>query len=134
MEEKILEKLLYERYSVKQMVGYFIIGFKETENKDKFEEIMNNVTTVIVNIDKNKLVDLVDVEFIEKIDLYWSLNIEQILSYAYIVFKNLMKSNRTIELKDIVSEFLVVAKLYSPDNAVEYVRNKTTNMAGGKCE
>ena len=71
MEEKILEKLLYERYSVKQMVGYFIIGFKETENKDKFEEIMNNVTTVIVNIDKNKLVDLVDVEFIEKIDLYW---------------------------------------------------------------
>ena len=134
MEEKILEKLLYERYSVKQMVGYFIIGFKETENKDKFEEIMNNVTTVIVNIDKNKLVDLVDVEFIEKIDLYWSLNIEQILSYAYIVFKNLMKSNRTIELKDIVSEFLVVAKLYSPDNAVEYVRNKTTNMVGGKCE
>ena len=35
---------------------------------NKFEEIMNNVTTVIVNIDKNKLVDLVDVEFIEKID------------------------------------------------------------------
>ena len=136
MEEKILEKLLYERYSVKQMVGYFIIGFKETENKDKFEEIMNNVTTVIVNIDKNKLVDLVDVEFIEKIDLYWSLNIEQILSYSYIVFKNLMKSNRTIELKDIVSEFLVVAKLYSPDNAVEYIKRKTTNanMVGGKCE
>ena len=85
---------------------------------------------------KNKLVDLVDVEFIEKIDLYWSLNIEQILSYAYIVFKNLMKSNRTIELKDIVSEFLVVAKLYSPDNAVEYIKRKTTNanMVGGKCE
>lgn len=136
MEEKILEKLLHERYSVKQMVGYFIIGFKETENKDKFEEIMNNVTTVVVNIDKNKLVDLVDVKFIEKIDLYWSLNIEQILSYSYIVFKNLMKSNRTIELKDIVSEFLVVAKLYSPDNAVEYIKRKNANgnMVGGKCE
>ncbi len=127
MEEKILEKLLHERYSVKQMVGYFIMGFKETEKKDKFEEIMNNVTTVVVNIDKNKLVDLVDVEFIEKIDLYWSLNIEQILSYAYIVFKNLMKSNRTIELQDIVSEFLVVAKLYSPDNAVEYVERNNNS-------
>lgn len=133
MEEKILKKLLHERYSVKQMVGYFIIGFKETENKDKFEEIMNNVTTIIVNIDKNKLVDLVDIEFIEKIDLYWSLNIEQILSYAYIVFKNLMKSNRTIELKDIVSEFLVVAKLYSPDNAVEQVELRTTKIGGQKC-
>lgn len=136
MEENIIEKLLHERYSVKQMISYFIIGFKDTENKDKFDEIMNNVTTIIVNIDKNKLVDLVDIEFIEKIDLYWNLNIEQILSYSYIVFKNLMKSNRTIELKDIVSEFLVVAKLYSPDNAVEYVEKKTTNanMAGGKCE
>ncbi len=134
MEEKILEKLLHERYSVKQMIGYFIIGFKETENKDKFEEIINNVTTVVVNIDKNKLVDLVNTEVIEKVDLYWNLTVEQMLSYAYIVFTNLMKFNRNIELKDITSEFLVVAKLYSPDNAVEYVRNKTTNMAGGKCE
>lgn len=134
MEEKILEKLLHERYSVKQMIGYFIIGFKETENKDKFEEIINNVTTVVVNIDKNKLVDLVNAEVIEKIDLYWNLTVEQMLSYSYIVFTNLMKFNRNIELKDIASEFLVVAKLYSPDNAVEYVRNKTTNMAGGKCE
>lgn len=134
MEEKILEKLLHERYSVKQMIGYFIIGFKETENKDKFEEIINNVTTVVVNIDKNKLVDLVNTEVIEKVDLYWNLTVEQMLSYAYIVFTNLMKFNRNIELKDITSEFLVVAKLYSPDNAVEYVRNKTTNMVGGKCE
>ena len=55
MEENILEKLLNERYSAKQMVSYFIIGFKDTENKNEFEEIMNNVTTAIVNIDKNKL-------------------------------------------------------------------------------
>ncbi len=124
MEENILEKLLNERYSAKQMVSYFIIGFKDTENKNEFEEIMNNVTTAIVNIDKNKLVDLVDSVFIEEIDLYWNLTVEQMLSYAYIVFNNLMRANRVIEIKDIVSQFLVVAKLYSPDNAVEYVRKK----------
>ena len=124
MEENILEKLLNERYSAKQMVSYFIIGFKDTENKNEFEEIMNNVTTAIVNIDKNKLVDLVDSVFIEEIDLYWNLTVEQMLSYAYIFFNNLMRANRVIEIKDIVSQFLVVAKLYSPDNAVEYVRKK----------
>ena len=134
MEENILEKLLNEIYSAKQMVSYFIIGFKDTENKNEFEEIMKNVTTAIVNIDKNKLLNLVDSVFIEEIDLYWNLTVEQMLSYAYIVFNNLMRANRIIEIKDIVSQFLVVAKLYSPDNAVEYVRKKTTNMVGGKCE
>lgn len=124
MEENILEKLLNEIYSAKQMVSYFIIGFKDTENKNEFEEIMKNVTTAIVNTDKNKLLDLVDSVFIEEIDLYWNLTVEQMLSYAYIVFNNLIRANRIIEIKDIVSQFLVVAKLYSPDNAVEYVRKK----------
>ena len=52
------------------------------------------------------------------------------------MFKTLLKLIRTSELQDIVSEFLVVAKLYSPDNAVEYIKRKTTNanMVGGKCE
>ena len=131
---KNIREIITRKIFCKTNDRLFIIGFKETENKDKFEEIINNVTTVVVNIDKNKLVDLVNTEVIEKVDLYWNLTVEQMLSYAYIVFTNLMKFNRNIELKDITSEFLVVAKLYSPDNAVEYVRNKTTNMAGGKCE
>lgn len=133
MEENILERLLHERYSVKQMVSYFIIGFENTENKDKFDEIMNNITTIVVNIDKNKLVDLVDIELIEKIDLYWNLNVEQILSYAYIVFKNLIKANRIIEIKDISNEFIVVAKLYSPENAVEQVKLRTVKKGGEMC-
>ncbi len=133
MEENILEKLLHERYSVKQMVSYFIIGFENTENKDRFDEIMNNITTIVVNIDKNKLVDLVDMELIEKIDLYWNLNVEQILSYAYIVFKNFIKANRIIEIKDIVNEFIVVAKLYSPENAVEQVKLRTVKKGGEMC-
>lgn len=130
MEENILEKLLHERYSVKQMVGYFIIGFKETKNKDKFEEIMTSITTIVVNIDKNKIVDLIDIKFIEMIDLYWNLTVEQVLSYAYIVFNILMKSNTNIELKDIVNEFLIVVKLYSPDNAVNKVKRKRTEREG----
>lgn len=121
MKDNILEKLLHERYSIKQMIGYFIVGFKETINKNNFDEIMNSITESVVNIEKKELVDLVDISFIENIDLYWNLTIEQILSYAYIVFEELMKSNKIIELKDIISEFLVIAKLYSPDNAVEYV-------------
>ena len=130
MEENILEKLLHERYSVKQMISYFIVGFRESTNKNKIDEIMTSITTIVVNIDKNKIVDLIDIKYIEKIDLYWNLTVEQVLSYAYIVFNILMKSNTNIELKDIISEFLIVVKLYSPDNAVDKVKKKMAEREG----
>lgn len=124
MNENMIEKLLTQRYSVKQMIGYFILGYENTNNKDNFSEILNNITSTLIKIDKKRLVDMIDSKFIESIDLYWSLNAEQVLCYAYLVFKYLIKSKRHIEIQNIISEFMTVSKIYSPDNAVEYIKEK----------
>ena len=128
MEENIIDKLLYERYSVKQMIGYFIVGYDNTTDKNDFNKILDNITRAIVSVNKSKILDIIDAKFIENIESYWNLTIEQVLCYGYIVFEYLMNSTQKIKSKDIVNEFNIIAKIYSPDNAVEYANKKSGSI------
>lgn len=123
MDEKIVQKLISERYSVKQMIAYFIVGYLNTEDKEEFKNILNSISSQIIKIDKTEILKMIRVKYIEDIDIYWRLTAEQMLCYAYIVFESLMKENRKIRIQDIKNEFIVLSKLYSPSNAVEYVKN-----------
>lgn len=123
MNDKIIEKLVNERYSVKQMIAYFIVGYLNTKGKKEFKEILNSILFQIINVNKTEILKIISVKNIADIDIYWSLTAEQMLCYAYIVFENLMKGNQKIQIQDIKNEFIVLAKLYSPSNAVEYVTN-----------
>lgn len=117
MEENILEKLLQEKYSIKQMIGYFIVGYNNAEDKSDCNKILNSITTSIIEIDKNKLLDMIDRKYIEGIDLFWRVNVEQMLAYAYIVFRNLFRYDKEILIEDIIEEFKQTSKLESPNNA-----------------
>ena len=123
MDEKIVQKLISQRYSVKQMIAYFIFGYLNTEDKEEFKNILNSISSQIIKIDKTEILKMIRVKYIEDIDIYWRLTAEQMLCYAYIVFESLMKENRKIRIHDIKNEFIVLSKLYSPSNAVEYVEN-----------
>ncbi len=130
MEENIIDKLVNERYSVKQMIGYFIIGYNDTTDKENFNKILENIITTIIKVNKNKILDKIDVKLIENIEIYWNLTIEQVLCYGYIVFEYLMNSTQKISIKDIVNEFNIISKIYSPDNAIEYVNKKQKRIGG----
>ncbi len=130
MEENIIDKLVNERYSIKQMIGYFIIGYNNTKDKENFNKILENIITTIIKVNKNKILDKIDVKLIENIEIYWNLTIEQVLCYGYIVFEYLMNSTQRISIKDIVNEFNIISKIYSPDNAIEYVNKKQKRIGG----
>lgn len=130
MEENIIDKLVNERYSIKQMIGYFIIGYNDTTDKENFNKILENIITTIIKVNKNKILDKIDVKLIENIEIYWNLTIEQVLCYGYIVFEYLMNSTQKISIKDIVNEFNIISKIYSPDNAIEYVNKKQKRIGG----
>ena len=123
MNDKIIEKLLNERYSVKQMIAYFIVGYLNTKDKEELKEVLNSISSQIIKINKTEILKMISVKYIEDIDIYWRLSAEQMLCYAYIVFENLMKANQKIQVQDIKNEFIALAKLYSPSNAVEYLEN-----------
>lgn len=123
MNDKIIEKLVNERYSVKQMIAYFIVGYLNAKNKGEFKEILNSILSQIINVNKTEILKMISAKHIVDIDICWKLNAEQMLCYAYIIFENLMKANQKIQIQDIKNEFIVLAKIYSPSNAVEYVEN-----------
>lgn len=124
MEEKNLEKLFNKKYSVKQMVSYFIITYQNTENKLNFNEIMNNLIMKMIKVEEKKVLDMVDIKIIFDIDVYWKVTTNQIISYAYIIFNNLISNKPKNTITDIIKEFKSVYKIYSPSNAEEFVKNK----------
>lgn len=124
MKKSEIEKLLDKKYSVKQAIAYFLIGFSDSENKLEMKDILSSIVDKFVKIDNTKVLEMINKEFIVSIDYGWTLNIEQALCYCYLIFEALTKSKQTIKSEDIVNEFLVMAKLYSPDNTIECVNNK----------
>ena len=124
MKKKEIEKLLNKQYSVKQMIAYFIVGFENASDKQDMKGILNSIAETIVKVENTKVLDMIDIQTISKVDYYWNLNVEQVLSYGYLIFERLLKAKQIINVEDIMKEFLVIVKLYSADNAVECVDNK----------
>ncbi len=80
--------------------------------------------TFIKNINNRTILEKVDITLLKKIENYWSLSIGQAMAYGMIVFFNLGFENKEFTEKEITDMFVYVMKLYSPDNAVEFVRTK----------
>lgn len=124
MKKKEVEKLLDKRYSVKQMIAYFIVGFENVVDKEDMKGILNSIADTIVKVENTKILEMIDIQLVAVVDYYWNLNVEQVLSYGYLIFETLLKAKQIIRIEDIVKEFLVIVKLYSADNAVECVNKK----------
>ena len=127
MKKSEIEKLLYKKYSVKQTIAYFLIGFADSNDKLEMKDILSSIADKFVKIDNTKVLEKINNELIVGIDYGWTLNIEQALCYCYLIFEVLTKSKQQIKAEDIVNEFLIMAKLYSPDNTIEYVNIKFEN-------
>lgn len=61
---------------------------------------------------------------LEEIKNYWSLSLGQVVAYAYIIYNNLTFTEREITNEEILSEFVYTMRIYSPDNAIEFVNNQ----------
>ncbi len=66
----------------------------------------------------------VDSVYYEKIINYWNLSIDQVMSYSYIVYNNLLFENKEFFYENITDMFAYVMRFYSPDNAEEFVKEK----------
>ena len=49
---------------------------------------------------------------------------EQVIAYSYIVFNNIIFEEKPLTEEKITDMFVYVMRLYSPDNAVEFVEQK----------
>ena len=119
---KKINTLENKKYSVKQAISYYIISYRNAEKKTDFKSIMSELLMTMLEIpEQNEVLKQVNPTVLEKINMYWSLDINQVVSYAYIIFRDLTLTNQTVSERIIVSECEYVMRLYSPNNAEEFV-------------
>lgn len=113
-----------KRYSPKEALAFFIMSSENTFETNievierKCEELIQK------NRDNKNILEKVEIKQLEKIINYWSLSFKQIKAYTYIVFKNLILENKIFSQNNITDMFVYVMRLYSPDNAEEYVEKE----------
>lgn len=123
IKEENLKKIENNRYSPKEAFAYYIISFRNIENMEncKFGKILEELTYNLTNINGDKVLDEINGFGLNEIHNYWSLTLIQVLSYAFIVFSTLLSINEHFSEKEILLQFICVMRLYSPNDAEEYL-------------
>lgn len=124
MELKEFEEIKNRRYSPKETLAYLIISVKKAKTKSMQNFVTILKEEIIKDINKSYYMDKIRRELLEKIINYWSLSIEQVIAYGYIVFNNIAFEEKPLTEDKIADVFAYTMRLYSPDNAEEFVKNK----------
>lgn len=128
MELNEYKQIKNRRYSPKEVLAHFIISNGDVVNKEFKTLVASLENTFIKNINNKTILEKVDIALLKKIENYWSLSIGQAIAYGMIVFHNLSFENKEFNEKEITDMFVYVMKLYSPSNAVEFVKTKYNNI------
>ena len=97
-----LKNIENKKYSVKQALAYYIVSFNKSKEKD-FESLMKKLIEILIDIqDENKVLEQINRDFILEIENYWTLTLDQVVSYAYIMFYNLTFAGQSFTDKDIL--------------------------------
>ena len=118
------EKIKNMKYSPKEALAYFIITIKYSQEKNINSLVATLKEELVGNTNKSNLIDRVKWTSIQRITNYWSLSIEQVIAYGYVVFNSLIFEEKNFTEEQVTDMFIYVMRLYSPDNAVEFATNK----------
>lgn len=110
------------KYSPKENLAIVIIAYRRIRNKE-FDEFTKSLESVLNDeFSKEELLSKIDYHYISKIENYWQLTNTQVLSYGYIIANHFRVSKEEITIDTITDTFIYNMKLYSPDNAVDFVK------------
>lgn len=118
------EKIKNMKYSPKEALAYFIITIKYSQEKNVDSLVATLKEELVENTNRSNLIDRIKWTSIQRITNYWSLSIEQVIAYGYVVFNSLIFEEKNFTEEKVTDMFIYVMRLYSPDNAVEFATNK----------
>lgn len=124
MKLKEYKKLNNRRYSPKEVLAHLIVSSDNIISKD-IEHLQNSLEEVFLQNYNNKgILENVKLELLEKITNYWSLTLNQAMCYGHIIFNNIIFEDKKITPEEVTDMFIYVMRLYSPNNAEEFVNLK----------
>lgn len=124
MKFKEYKEIKNRRYSPKEVLAHLVISSENIVNKN-VESLTNSLEQVFIeNISNQNILEKLELNVLEKITNYWSLTLNQAMSYGYIVFNNLIFEEKEFTQEKIADMFVYAMRLYSPDNAEDFVKSK----------
>lgn len=119
------------RYSPKESLGLLIIANDNVSFKEMDNLILSLEQILLQKKSKSEILKHINIDLLSQIDNYWELRKSQVLAYAYLVFNHFKISSEDLNAKNITDNFIYQMRLYSPDNAVEFVeRNFRVDLEG----
>lgn len=117
------------RYTPKETLGLLLLANENVSFKEMDNLILSLEYILLQKKTKSEILEKVDIELLSQIENYWELKKSQVISYGYLVFNHFRISNEELNAKSITKNYIEKMKLYSPDNAVEFVkRNFNVNL------
>ena len=125
MKIKEFQAIFNVRYNPKQALGYFVESSKELKNTINIEDTLILLEEKLLDNNKNiNILENLSINSLDKITNYWSLSLEQVIDYGYIIFNEILKFSKDFTEDIITDTFITVMQLYSPDNAVTFVNKR----------
>lgn len=109
-------------YTPKEALGYYIKSYKDTI-EDNVDDMIMRLEAVLNQYNKS-ILNRIKTGLLSKIENYWTMSIEEVYAYGYLLFKNLKYENKKITAESITEEFNYLMRLYSPGNAVASICKK----------
>ena len=113
---------MYKKYSPKENLAFIIVASKNSIFKE-FNVLIKQLETLLEkNKNTDEILDMKDNDLITKIKNYWQLEKSQVIAYGYLVFNQFKVSKEKMTAENITTAYIYQMRLYSPDNAVEFVQ------------
>ena len=109
------------KYSPKETLGLLILANKNVTFKELDNLILSLEQILLQRKPKKEILEQINVSLISKIENYWELKKSQVIAYAYLVFNHFRISCDELNEDKKRKNCIYQMKLYSPDNAVEFV-------------
>ena len=118
------KKIKNKKYSPKELLAYLIISIKNTKEINLNKLLKSFEKQLLENLNNKDIYNKIDSKLLYEIKNYWDLSTKEILAYAYIVFYILTFEEKELTEKQILITFIYVMRLYSPGNALDFVKSK----------
>ena len=125
MKIEKIKKIMNKKYSPTEALGYYLSILDSNIEDCSMEEIVALLEQQLLKTESSiEIMEKINIEALHKIINYWSMTIEQVIDYGFIVFNNIIQNSKTINDEVVTDTFIFIMRLYSPDNAVSYTNQK----------
>ena len=110
------------KYTTKQAITYFLLGYYNTKRINT-DSIIKSIVKQIATIEPQEVLTKYYCQYLHIYGSEWSLTLNQLLSYSYIVCEEILKTNDKLESFEIICIFNKYLKDFTPKQAEKYVKS-----------